>query len=170
MWVRAELSRMVLLIEGWDVNSLSAIHRRMKMLLALVEVHTLVENRSPSCGLALSAQRCLPMGPTIKHHDRTLSIELWSKNNFKKFGRHFEDKTSKQHYLIGLLNLSHWSDPICTFIYWLFFDLLLADMLWSYVFNSPRTWLFWLPLAMRQKSYVMQIIWTEQEVTSHIES
>lgn len=91
--------------------------RRMKMLLVLVEVHTLVENRSPSCGLALSAQRCLPMGPTIKHHDRMLSIELWSKKNFKKFGRHFEDKTSKQHYLIGLLNLSHWSDPIYTFIY-----------------------------------------------------
>lgn len=60
--------------------------------------------------------------------------------------------------------------PYIYFHLLIIFDLLLADMLWSYVFNSPRTWLFWLPLAMRQKSYVMQIIWTEQEVTSHIES
>ena len=98
------------------------------------------------------------MGPTIKHHDRMLSIELWSKKNFKKFGRHFEDKTSKQHYLIGLLNLSHWSDPIYIYVYFhlfIIFDLLLADMLWSYVFNSPRTWLFWLPLATSNASEVL---------------
>lgn len=43
-----ELSTVVLSIETYED------------VACLLEVHTLVENRSPSCGLALSAQRCPP--------------------------------------------------------------------------------------------------------------